>query len=283
MPAEPTPAGAAAPGAAEPSAAEPSAAEPSAAEPSAAERTAAEPVPEDVAVRMGGLTGQLAEAVAAGLERFDGPRVRFVRRLLARAEESAAAGQSAVAARLLERVAGRLEALEEDFDAARMRAEAELGRLEAVGADPGGTLRAALDEGDVRAVFRAARRRPEREPRLSRRLAQAQGARLREVVGARASVPPPAPEAAADPVAEPLVLAARLYAERTGEARARRALDELKDELPAEAGPYHGPTVAARALEAVGELHRPLLLAWIARLRTLEPPPPPPPKKARRR
>jgi hypothetical protein len=73
----------------------------------------------------------------------------------------------------------------------------------------------------------------------------------------------------AGPVEAPLVIAARLHTERIGDARAQRALDALRARLPEEAGPYHGPTVAARALERLGTLHRPLLRAWLDRLATL--------------
>jgi hypothetical protein len=196
------------------------------------------------------------------LERFDAPRHRFVVVLLARAVALPEASQ----ARVIERARERLQALVADHARLRSLAVREARRLGAIGEDPEGVQLAAAKSGDVVPVLHAARRRPERTPRLARRLAEQQSRRLRAVV-ARRSVLPSSMEAG--PVEAPLVIAARLHTERIGDARAQRALDALRARLPEEAGPYHGPTVAARALERLGTLHRPLLRAWLDRLATL--------------
>ncbi|MEM6958478.1 MAG: hypothetical protein AAF645_22540, partial [Myxococcota bacterium] len=73
-------------------------------------------------------------------------------------------------------------------------------------------------------------------------------------------------------LAAQLALATRLYGERSGDAFARRAVAELRDELPApeDAGPYHASTVAADALAELDAHARPLLRAWLQRLRNLD-------------
>lgn len=202
------------------------------------------------------------------LERFDVPRTRFVSALLSRAAGLSEAARALVVARARDRV----DALVRDHARLVTVAVREARRLAAIGEDPEGAQLAHAQAGEVREVLHAARRRPGREPRLARRLAEQQSRRLRAVVAQRSVAPPSLDAGATD---APLVLAARLHTERIGDARAQRALDALRSRLPDEAGPYHGPTVASRALETLGTLHRPLLRAWLDRLATLSLPPPP--------
>lgn len=208
------------------------------------------------------LRARLVEGADAGLADFDGPRVRFVERLL----ERAATGPEAARERLVARAAARLEALEEDFERHRGQAEAELERLEAVGADPAGLARAAFERHAFREVRRHARRHPQREPRPSRSLGDAHARRLRRQLSERA----PAEAAHAPAEGELLEVAQALYRERSADAVAQRTLADARRALPAEAGPYHALTVAARALGALEQADRSLLRAWIHRLRDLE-------------
>lgn len=208
------------------------------------------------------LRERLVAGADAGLAQFDWPRVRFVERLLERAES----GPEAARERLLARASERLDALDEDFERHRRSAEEELERLESVGADPGGLARAAFERHAFREVRRRAHRHPERAPRAARTLGDAHARRLHRQLSVRAPI-----EAAHAPEeGELLEVAQALYRERSADAVAQRTLADARRALPAEAGPYHALTVAARALGALEKADRSLLRAWIHRLRDLE-------------
>src|SRR5690606_38618569 len=98
-------------------------------------------------------------------------------------------------------------------------------------------------------------------------------------------------EARAEAV-DPLVLAQRLYRDTVADAVTAREAQRATTPPPADVGPYHGPTVARRALAAMDALHRPYLRAQLGRLdvyTTLEAlavdfaPPPAPKTKAKRK
>ncbi len=189
-----------------------------------------------------------------GYGHFDGLRLRFVERLLDRAQEREAGRQ-----RLVARAMDRLDALAEDFEAAKNKAVEALSRLEEVPT----SLQDLHDAGDFRQVMRTIARRP---ARVAHRLRDAQARKLEQKLDenqrARTSQPPPA--------ADGLTLATWLYGERSGEALTRRAVEALRVELPEEAGPYHGTTVAADALASLDAHARPLLRAWLQRLRNMD-------------
>ncbi|MFK8004338.1 MAG: DUF2894 domain-containing protein [Polyangiales bacterium] len=208
---------------------------------------------------------KLAKAREDGLEHFDGLRFRFVESLVARAED-----RPDGRARLHQRAEDRLAALRADFD--RVHAEC-MTALAFYEGDVPEEIRRHLEVGDLRTVLRAALRRsvPHAE-----RFRKKQGSKLEEEVVRRSTMPPP-------PGLDALAMAARLYGERSGDALTRRAVAELRDHLPDEAGPYHGTTVAADVLACLDEEGRPLLRAWLQRLRNLDTlRPPPPPEKTKR-
>lgn len=212
--------------------------------------------------RLEALRERLVRGADQGLAAFDRPRVRFVERLLERAQ----AGPEAATERLLARATARLDALEADFERHREAAEGELERLESVGADRAGLARAAFERHAFREVRRQARRHPERAPRAARSLGAAHARRLHQQLSERAPI-----EAAHAPVeGELLEVAQALYRERSADAVAQRTLADARRSLPEEAGPYHALTVAARALGALEQADRSLLRAWIHRLRDLE-------------
>ena len=209
-----------------------------------------------------GLRGRLAAAADRGIAAFDRPRLRFVERLLERAER----GPEVARERLLARAGERFDALEEDFERHRRSAAEELERLEAIGADAAGLARAAFERHAFREVRRRARRHPEQAPRVSRALGDAHARRLHRQLSERAPI-----EAAHAPEeGELLEVAQALYRERSADAVAQRTLADARRALPEEAGPYHALTVAARALGALEQADRSLLRAWIHRLRDLE-------------
>ena len=205
------------------------------------------------------LRARLTEAANQGLREFDGPRFRFVERLLERASEAQDAARTRIAARAM----ARLDALGEDYGRARDEAERELERLESVGADGSGLARAAFERHAFREVRRAARRHPERSPRPSRELGVQHTLRLRQRLAERAP-------AQVEEAGELLEVAQALYRERSADAVAQATLADARRALPAQAGPYHALTVAARALGVLEQADRPLLRAWIHRLRDLE-------------
>lgn len=211
------------------------------------------------------IKAKLAEARADGLENFDGLRFRFVESLVRQADERPDGRK-----RLHERAEDRLAALRTDFDRVRAECETALAFYEG---DVPEELRRHFEVGDLRTVLRAALRRsvPHAE-----RFRKTQGSKLEEEVVRRSTLPPP-------PGLDALAMAARLYGERSGDALTRRAVAELRDHLPDEAGPYHGTTVAADVLACLDEEGRPLLRAWLQRLRNLDTlRPPPPPEKTKR-
>lgn len=193
---------------------------------------------------------RVASARARGVHRYDALRFRFVERLVELAAETPEGAE-----RLRGRALDRLTALEEDFT----RAQAEAARVLETRSDS--ALLAAFEAGDFRAVLQARR---SREDRSGAQHAVRLSERLSERVTDRTSAPPPPPGAGM------LEFAERLYHERCGEALTRRAVAGLRDELPVDAGPYHGPTVAASALESLGERAPLLLRAWLQRLRNAD-------------
>ncbi|MAQ15334.1 MAG: hypothetical protein CMN30_11140 [Sandaracinus sp.] len=205
------------------------------------------------------LQAAIVDGANAGLMEFDRPRFRFVERLA----EKAAEAPELARPRIVKRARERLQALQEDFERAERAAEADLERLEAVGADRAGLARAAFERHAFREVRRAALRHPERSPRVARELGAQHAARLREQLAQRA------PAHGGDG-GELLEVAQALYRERSADAVAQKTLADARRALPAEAGPYHALTVAARALGALEQADRPLLRAWIHRLQDLE-------------
>ncbi|MEM9861430.1 MAG: hypothetical protein AAF938_07430 [Myxococcota bacterium] len=202
------------------------------------------------------LAAGLEAARADGLEHFDKLRFRFVTHLAARALDSGSA-------RIAERAHARLDALRADFEERRARLAAQLALARELAPDPrwGSTARAIVEAFERGALRDAERLLIKLRPRRSR----ADAPRLEAQVKRRSTLPPP-------PEGDALALATRLYGERSGDAFARRAVAELRDELPApeDAGPYHASTVAADALAELDAHARPLLRAWLQRLRNLD-------------
>lgn len=208
--------------------------------------------PESVELRIASARARLDTAESQGLLGFDRPRARFVRALLDQAGARPLASE-----RIVQRAEARLAALLQDFDKAKESARAV---LESVGdaGDPGGLIKRAFLAGDYRALRRAVRRRRERE---SRDLVQArQRARVESLWVSRRGRPLDEPSASLQDIAE------ELYLDRRGEKVAREVLERVHAELPEVAGPYHAPTVAARVLDYLDGVSRPLLRAWLQRL-----------------
>lgn len=199
------------------------------------------------------LDERIADARARSVHCYDPLRFRFVERLVELASKTPAGAE-----RLRTRALDRLAALEEDVAAARTVAARVLEEHDDA------LLRAAFEAGEFRAVIQRRVRRSRDDRSGARQHAERLSERLSERANQRTSAPPPPPGAGM------LEFAERLYHERCGEALTRRAVAGLRDELPMEAGPYHGTTVAASALESLGE-HAPLLLrAWLQRLRNAD-------------
>lgn len=212
------------------------------------------------------ILAQLAQAREDGLEHFDGLRFRFVESLVA-----LAAQRPDGRARIHARAEDRLAALRADFEGVRAECQTALEFYEG---DVPAELQHHFDVGDLRTVLRTVLRRsaPHAE-----RFRKKRATKLEEQIVRRSTMPPP-------PAHDALAMAARLYGERSGDALTRRAVAELRDHLPDEAGPYHGTTVAADVLACLDEEGRPLLRAWLQRLRNLDalrPPRPAPTKRAR--
>lgn len=208
---------------------------------------------------------KLAEAREDGLEHFDGLRFRFVENLVKRADELPDGR-----ARLHARAEDRLAALRADFDLVRAECQTALALYD--GEVPA-ELQRHFEAGDLRTVLRAVLRRSASH---AERFRKTQATKLEEQIVRRSTMPPP-------PAHDALAMAARLYGERSGEALTRRAIAELRDHLPDEAGPYHGTTVAADILACLNDEGRPLLRAWLQRLRNLDTLRPPAPEKASKR
>lgn len=214
------------------------------------------------------LTQRLAAAREAGLDVFDEPRFAFVERLLTRAETF----EGAAAAALRGRARKRLLELEEAFGAAQEGANGELQRLADLGRDEEGALADALTRGDVGAVRRAGRRYPESEPTLRQKTEASLVDRLGRLADRRRSRPPEAPptptatRSSAPPAsAAALELSEGLYRQSSANATAVRTLARAVDELPDDAGHYHGGTIAARTLEAMQVIGPGYLRAWLDR------------------
>jgi len=198
------------------------------------------------------LGNELIAAKAEGLEAFDSLRFRFVCRLAEYAERGDEGSE-----RLTARAANRLQALRDDFLDAKKRAEVLTRRM---GGECPPYLHELLSAGDLRTFFRVAARPPRR---AAKRIQQLDVARLEKRVARRSTLPPPA-------MSDALALAAQLYGERSGAALTRRAMAVIREDLPVDAGPYHGTTVAADALESLNAHSLPLLRAWLQKLRNLD-------------
>lgn len=208
--------------------------------------------PESIELRIVSARARLDTAESQGLLGFDRPRARFVRTLLDQAGARPLASE-----RIVQRAEARLAALLEDFDEAKESARAVLESVGEAG-DPGGFIKRAFLTGDYRGLRRAVRRRRERE---SRDLIQArQRARVESLWVSRRGRPLDEPSASLQDIAE------ELYLDRRGEKVAREVLERVHAELPEIAGPYHAPTVAARVLDYLDGVSRPLLRAWLQRL-----------------
>ncbi len=236
---------------------------------------------------LGELGARIGALREAGAERFDGPGLRFIEGLLRRAEGLDGRAE----ARLLERAAARLGALETAFAAAREEAAGAVAELEAEGL-PVDAARAALAAGDPREAQRLASHlvgsgaelRAARE-RLERLVAAAEAGGV--------SVPEPARRGAggADARAARRLgddVARLLFREAAEEARSAVVVARAADQVPDQTGPYNARALTARALELAEGLSPTYLRALLASVEDLAalrvlPEPPKPKRRTRRR
>lgn len=229
--------------------------------------------------------GARVQHLEATRGRYDAAELAFLRRLV-----DAAADDAVARPHLEARARSALEHYEARVEATRQRSAEALARLPE--SPPSGSLGEAYAEGDYLEVLRQARRLG----RASRRGA-APGARepTRPALVARlrgAGHGPGEASAEARPSrgvgvvdGDSRAAAERRYRARAAERVTRGVLESARGRLPPQAGPYHGPSVALRALEDLGERYRPLLQAWLLRLDGLDAatPPAPAPSRFRRR
>lgn len=246
---------------------------------------------EDAALDPAALRATLDELVVRGAEVWDAPAVALVRTLLTKAESLPGVAR----AHLLKRAATRLQILSGEFDKARARAGRTYAQLARQGLDPAKRLDGALQYGRFEEVERAKKRHDEARVAARRAIVQPWLERLSQEAQARGlSQPPPAlSEDTASPGVAPerdtvTGLAAAIYQDAAADASARLAVAQARTELPENAGRYHAPSVAARALEALDALAPAYLRVQVARLeaignlqRWVVPPPPDKPGRAK--
>lgn len=234
------------------------------------------------------LRAALDDLVVRGAEVWDAPAVALVRTLLSKAETLDGVGR----AHLLKRAATRFQGLTEAFTQARERADQTYALLARQGLDPAKRLDSALHYGRFDELARAAKRHDETRVAARQAIVQPWLERLSHEAHSRGlSQPPPPLE---DNTGEPLLpehetvtgLAAAIYQDAAADATARLVVAQATAELPAHAGRYHAPSVAARTLEALEALAPAYLRVQVARLeaigtlqRWVIPPPPSKPER----
>lgn len=236
----------------------------------------------------GALRAALDDLVVRGAEVWDAPAVALVRTLLSKADGLEGLGRE----HLLKRAAARFEALTESFTKARERADQTYAQLARQGLDPAKRLDSALHYGRFDEVARAAKRHDETRVAARQAIVQPWLERLSHEAQARglSQPPPPLAEGGAEvvlPERETVTgLAAAIYQDAAADATARLVVAQATAELPAHAGRYHAPSVAARTLEALDALAPAYLRVQVARLEAIGTlqrwvTPPPPSKPAR--
>jgi hypothetical protein len=189
---------------------------------------------------------------AAGAEVDEGPTLRFVARLLSRAEGLGAPARD----QLLARAERRLADLEARFGAARAEAQARLAAVETVGGDPDGALAAAFARGAHADVLRRApealRRARDPGPAQDRRRllrlaaqARARGIALPEGLG---QVLEAGVDSDADARRLGDALARVLFRDAASQARSALAVARAADGVPPVHGPYNPQALVAETL-----------------------------------
>lgn len=247
------------------------------------------------------LRAALDDLVVRGAEVWDAPAVALVRTLLTKAETLDGVGR----AHLLKRASTRFEALAEEFERARARADQTYAQLVQKGLDPNKRLDSARQYGRFDELARAAKRHDETRVASRQAIVRPWLERLSHEAHKRGlSQPPPPLEASGEPLVasehetatglsasiyphETVTgLAAAIYQDAAADATARLVVAQATAELPAHAGRYHAPSVAARTLEALDALAPAYLRVQVARLEAIGAlqrgvMPPPPQKPAR--
>lgn len=234
------------------------------------------------------LRAALDDLVVRGAEVWDAPAVALVRTLLLKAETLDGMGR----AHLLKRAATRFQALTESFTQARERADQTYALLARQGLDPSKRLDSARQYGRFDELARAAKRHDETRVAARQAIVQPWLERLSHEAHSRGlSQPPPPLEDNAGELVLPehetvTGLAAAIYQDAAADATARLVVAQATAELPAHAGRYHAPSVAARTLEALDALAPAYLRVQVARLeaigtlqRWVIPPPPSKPER----
>lgn len=248
------------------------------------------------------LRERIARLEAAGASAFDGPTLRYVETLLARAEADLPEG---AAERLIARAKARLDRLEDALNEARKEAASHVAALEAVDPESAREAHEIMVRGDHREASRLARSRlvrhdPEAPTRLLDRLSsledRARAFELRFPADLRNRLD--ALRAAPLPLGAVGLRAGFSLANKLSMAlldavlsRSRSSLLVLRmargRHLPEQVGPYNPRAVATRALDRVGKLAPDYLRVWLdvlgdlAALERLVPPKASPPRRRR--
>lgn len=175
--------------------------------------------------------------------------VEHLRRLARRAEQLLESCERA-GLRLWQRTHSQLDDFETRLQAAQTRAEQDVLRLQGLGLLQPGAGPRALKQGHFLRVHQLGRRYPGQEPRLREQLR----AKWRSTLAAEAAKRGIfAITDEADPKIAPggAALAAALYRDAATSVHATMTVVRALDDLPEEAGRYHAPTVATRALQTM--------------------------------
>lgn len=179
-----------------------------------------------------------------------------IRRLARRAEGLRRSSEHA-STWLWKRVWNTIQAYEAQLADAQTTALARAERLQYLGILSPSEAEQALVEGRWLRVGQLARRFPEQEPRLREQLGARWQAALDSEATKRGLVTPEADSSTAGtstPTSTGATanhLAAALYQDAADAVQAAMTIARAVDDLPEEAGRYHAPTVAARALQAM--------------------------------
>lgn len=244
---------------------------------------------------------KLESLLERGASAFDGPSLRYVSQLLARAEGA----PEGVARRLLIRVQERLDGLEEEMASAKEEALEVLAELEAIDEDSARELRDLVEKGDFREALRLGRARlrafdPEAPAKLLSRLARLEAqardegvrfpAELRHRIHALRAMPTPLGTLA---LKSGRLLANELSASILdailSRSRGSLAMSRMgrRESLPEQVGPYNPRAVALRTLDRLGRLSPSYLGFWLDLLGDLDalsrfaPTPTPSPRRRR--
>lgn len=219
---------------------------------------------------------RLERLLDAGAAAFDGPTVRYVSTLLARAEAEGATG---VAVRLLERVTARLDALEREMEAAREEARRIFADLAAIDEEGAREMETLVTSGDWREARRLGRSRlrgydPEAPARLFARIARIEeearlhdirfSAELRSRTEALRGAQPLGTSALREGRVLAFELSTALIEQILSRSRGSLVITRIArlGHLPEQIGPYNPQAVATRVLSTVARLSPPYLRVW---------------------